>query len=80
MPVSRLAHIPGIGVDEIGDAADATGNPNLLRLENLDTDVPPPAAARKITRPPSTTMTPTATCRSRATAHCERPRLSMSAP
>jgi aspartate/methionine/tyrosine aminotransferase len=50
MPVSRLAHIPGIGVDEIGDAADAAGNPELLRLENLDTDVPPPALAREITR------------------------------
>ena len=33
MPVSRLAHIPGIGVDEMGDAADATGNPDLLRRE-----------------------------------------------
>jgi len=50
MPVSRLAHIPGIGVDEIGDAADATGNPDLLRLENLDTDVPPPSVAREATR------------------------------
>ncbi len=50
MPVSRLAHIPGIGVDEIGDAADAAGNPDLLRLENLDTDVPPPAIAREVTR------------------------------
>ena len=49
MPVSRLAHIPGIGVDEIGDAADAAGNPNLLRLENLDTDVPPPTVARQVT-------------------------------
>ncbi len=50
MPVSRLAHIPGIGVDEVGDAADAARNPDLLRLENLDTDVPPPAVAREITR------------------------------
>lgn len=49
MPVSRLRHIPGIGVDEIGDAADATGNPAFLRLENLDTDVPPPAVAREVT-------------------------------
>ena len=49
MPVSRLRHIPGIGVDEIGDAADAAGNPELLRLENLDTDVPPPAVAREVT-------------------------------
>jgi hypothetical protein len=46
--VSRLAHIPGIGVDEIGDAA-AAGNPDLLRLENLGTDIPPPAVARQIT-------------------------------
>jgi aspartate/methionine/tyrosine aminotransferase len=49
MPVSRLRHIPGIGVDEIGDAADAAANPNLLRLENLDTDVPPPAVGRQVT-------------------------------
>jgi aspartate/methionine/tyrosine aminotransferase len=49
MPVSRLAHIPGIGVDEISDAADATRNPDLLRLENLDTDVPPPSVAREVT-------------------------------
>ncbi|MBO0803450.1 MAG: pyridoxal phosphate-dependent aminotransferase [Nocardiopsaceae bacterium] len=49
MTVSRLAYIPGIGVDEIGDAADASGNPDLLRLENLDTDVPPPTVAREIT-------------------------------
>jgi aspartate/methionine/tyrosine aminotransferase len=49
MSVSRLAHIPGIGVDEIGDAADAAHNPDLLRLENLDTDVPPPAVAREVT-------------------------------
>ncbi len=49
MPVSRLRDIPGIGVDEIGDAADAAANPNILRLENLDTDVPPPAVARQVT-------------------------------
>jgi len=49
MPVSRLAHIPGIGVDEVGDAADAAANPDLLRLENLDTDIPPPQIARDIT-------------------------------
>ena len=49
MTVSRLRHIPGIGVDQIGDAADATGNPRFLRLENLDTDVPPPPVARAAT-------------------------------
>ena len=38
-------HIPGIGVDKMGDAADATANPDMLRLENLDTDIRPPAEA-----------------------------------
>ncbi|MEP3246503.1 MAG: pyridoxal phosphate-dependent aminotransferase [Sneathiella sp.] len=45
MTVSRLAHIPGIGVDKMGNAADAADNPDMLRLENLDTDIPPPRAA-----------------------------------
>ena len=45
MSVSRLAHIPGIGVDQMGDAADAAHDPDLLRLENLDTDLRPPAVA-----------------------------------
>ena len=50
MPVSRLQHVPGIGVDKVGDAADAAGDPRFLRLENLDTDIPPPAVARQVTR------------------------------
>ncbi|MBN3753091.1 pyridoxal phosphate-dependent aminotransferase [Paraburkholderia sp. Tr-20389] len=45
MTVSRLRNIPGIGVDRMGDAADATKNRNILRLENLDTDLRPPAEA-----------------------------------
>ncbi len=49
MSVSRLAHIPGIGVDEIGDAADAAADPDLLRLENLDTDLRPPQVAVEVT-------------------------------
>jgi aspartate/methionine/tyrosine aminotransferase len=49
MPVSRLQHIPGIGVDKVGDAADTAGDPRFLRLENLDTDLPPPAIAREVT-------------------------------
>ena len=49
MPVSRLQHVPGIGVDKVGDAADAAGDPRFLRLENLDTDVPPPAVAKQVT-------------------------------
>ena len=50
MPVSRLRDIPGIGVDQIGDAADAAHDPRLLRLENLDTDLAPPPIAREVTR------------------------------
>ncbi|HEX2134145.1 MAG TPA: pyridoxal phosphate-dependent aminotransferase [Actinophytocola sp.] len=50
MSVSRLAHIPGIGVDQVGDAADAAHDPDLLRLENLDTDLRPPRVALDTTR------------------------------
>ena len=45
MTVSRLKDIPGIGVDKLGDAADAKQNGSILRLENLDTDLRPPAEA-----------------------------------
>jgi aspartate/methionine/tyrosine aminotransferase len=50
MTVSRLRDIPGIGVDAVGDAADAAGDAELLRLENLDTDIRPPAVALAATR------------------------------
>lgn len=50
MPVSRLEHVPGIGVDTIGDRADALGDPSMLRLENLDTDLRPPAVALERTK------------------------------
>ncbi len=50
MPVSRLRHIPGIGVDQLGDRADREQDPALLRLENLDTDIRPPAVALERTR------------------------------
>ena len=50
MTVSRLRDIPGIGVDVIGDAADAAADPDILRLENLDTDLRPPPAAVELTR------------------------------
>jgi aspartate/methionine/tyrosine aminotransferase len=48
--VSRLRDIPGIGVDRLGDLADAAGDPSILRLENLDTDLRPPIAALEATR------------------------------
>ncbi len=50
MTVSRLRHIPGIGVNLVGDRADALADPAMLRLENLDTDLRPPAAALEATR------------------------------
>jgi aspartate/methionine/tyrosine aminotransferase len=43
--VSRLKNIPGIGVDRMGDAADSLRDADILRLENLDTDLRPPAQA-----------------------------------
>ncbi|QBK30159.1 pyridoxal phosphate-dependent aminotransferase [Roseitalea porphyridii] len=44
---ARLAHIAGIGVDAVGRVADAS-SADLLRLENLDVDIPvdPVALAR----------------------------------
>jgi aspartate/methionine/tyrosine aminotransferase len=50
MTVTRLRDIPGIGVDAVGDAADAAADPDFLRLENLDTDLRPPAVAIAATR------------------------------
>lgn len=50
MSVSRLRDIPGIGVDRLGDAADAARDPDLLRLENLDTDIRPGRSALDATR------------------------------
>jgi hypothetical protein len=49
MTVSRLRDIPGIGVDEVGDAADAAADPRFLRLENLDTNLRPPQVALEAT-------------------------------
>lgn len=46
---ARLQHIAGIGVDRMGAVADGFGG-ELLRLENLDTDIPPHPAAIERTR------------------------------
>jgi N-succinyldiaminopimelate aminotransferase len=46
---SRLRDIVGIGVDRMGSIADASGR-DFLRLENLDTDIPPDAEAIARTR------------------------------
>jgi aspartate/methionine/tyrosine aminotransferase len=44
----RLAALPDLGVDAAARAAGS--DPGVLRLENLDTDVPPPQAVLAITR------------------------------
>jgi aspartate/methionine/tyrosine aminotransferase len=48
MSVRRLEGIPGFNIDRV--AAAAGDDPDVLRLENLDTDIPPPAAAIEATR------------------------------
>jgi hypothetical protein len=48
MSVARLDDIPGFSIDRV--AAAAGDDPDVLRLENLDTDIPPPAEAIVATR------------------------------
>jgi aspartate/methionine/tyrosine aminotransferase len=48
MSVTRLEYIPGFNIDRV--AAAAGDDPDVLRLENLDTDIPPPAEAMEATR------------------------------
>lgn len=50
MTVSRLRGMAGIGVDQVGERADRAHDPNLLRLENLDTDLPLPPGVVAATR------------------------------
>jgi aspartate/methionine/tyrosine aminotransferase len=48
MSVKRLAGIPGFSIDRVADAAG--DDPDVLRLENLDTDLAPPQTAIDATR------------------------------
>lgn len=48
--VSRLSQVVGIGVDRSSTLADAAHDPEILRLENLDTDILPPLVALEATR------------------------------
>ena len=48
MGVRRLEHIPGFNIDRV--AAAAGQDPDVLRLENLDTDLRPPQAAIDATK------------------------------
>ena len=47
---SRLQHITKIGGEEMGDLADSLSDPDVLRLENLDTNILPPESAITVTR------------------------------
>jgi aspartate/methionine/tyrosine aminotransferase len=44
----RLEDIPGFGIDKV--AAAAGDDPEILRMENLDTDLPPPPGVVEATR------------------------------
>ena len=48
MSVRRLDDIPGFNIDRV--AAAAGDDADVLRMENLDTDIPPPAEAVEATR------------------------------
>jgi aspartate/methionine/tyrosine aminotransferase len=48
LSVRRLEHIPGFNIDRV--AAAAGDDPDVLRMENLDTDIAPPADAMDATR------------------------------
>jgi aspartate/methionine/tyrosine aminotransferase len=48
MSAGRLRDIPGFNIDRV--AAAAGDDPDVLRMENLDTDIPPPAEAMEATR------------------------------
>src|ERR687897_3061510 len=48
MSVRRLGGIPGFNIDRV--AAAAGDDPDVLRMENLDTDIPPPREAMEATR------------------------------
>jgi aspartate/methionine/tyrosine aminotransferase len=48
MGTQRMAGIPGFGIDRV--AAVVGDDPDVLRLENLDTDLPPPEDAIRATR------------------------------
>ena len=50
MSAKRLEHITKIGVEQMGDLADSLADPNVLRLENLDTDLRPPQSALDFTK------------------------------
>ena len=48
MRARRLDRVPGFGIDKVAEAAGQ--DPEILRMENLDTDLPPPPGVVEATR------------------------------
>jgi aspartate/methionine/tyrosine aminotransferase len=48
MRARRLRDVPGFGIDKV--AAAAGDDPDVLRMENLDTNLPPPPTVIEVTR------------------------------
>lgn len=48
MRAKRLEDVPGFGIDKVAEAAE--GDPDILRLENLDIDLPLPPGVVEATR------------------------------
>ena len=48
MRARRLDDVPGFGIDKV--AAAAGEDPEVLRMENLDTDLPPPPGVIEATQ------------------------------
>jgi N-succinyldiaminopimelate aminotransferase len=49
-PKTQVTHITKIGVEQMGDLADSLKDSEVLRLENLDTDLRPPKSAIAFTK------------------------------
>lgn len=47
---SRLLHMTPLGVDRMAALADASRDPNLLRMENIDTDLLPHESVLQVTK------------------------------
>src|SRR5262245_27692164 len=47
---TRLSGMAGIGVDRMGNLADQVQDPEILRLENLYTDIPVPPGVLEATK------------------------------
>ena len=73
MTVSRLREIQGIAVDRTGGSADAAHDPEILRLENMDTDLAPPPEALAATHEAIRETIAAAISPSLATPRCAKP-------